>query len=682
MLKSDDKILDEFNKRLRSFVEGDNSKRDEINRCYYYRDYGAAPITEEDAMAAQVGSRGRITPIPVAAAIIKQVAGTEALKQKIVNYVPIDDAISPEADMMADSVKFIEHESRLGDESSIAMGDALLCGLGVVERGLDFTDKDMIAGKPTARRIFPGFAGYDTSVRAGDLNTRGRYVFSAEPVESESVDDYLMTLDMKPEQYQGNTSGYGGEEFFLDLITLDNRQNIELFYNYYWWDYIPIVDVYNPFLEDDLKQLLTQDTAVANLLGQLAEELKLDPFAPFFAMDSEDYKKFDETVEALEEISGYEIEVKKSKRMGRCYYKAQIVRGRVILKERSFVQKCFPLSFITGYYDENNSRYYGLMRPLSNIQDQLNTAMTNLERYSDKAIEGGGSYITGDVPSLQAVAASKAKSDSLTPLPAGTQVTPKAMPNTADVLIQHVRLLMELLPRSVGLTEEFLGRMTTGDMSSTLFGQVMQQSSAVLADFVINSSAFGRCQSQINIALTRLMAAQFDGMVIPLMSPSKNGEQYKRITKQNLARDYQIRDVERPRTQDEMQDAFNNWMALLPSLPPEIQATLWPIVAKYSPFDQEDKDAIKAAFAPAQPAQPDPIDQATREANVRMIEAQADKWKAEAEEKRALLPYKAEGEAASANRDNASATKTAVEAGKAAMMPEMINIPNQPTEPI
>ena len=676
-MKPDAKILEEFDKRLSRFTLADNSKRDEIHRCYYYRDYGRDNNTMLTSANPFNGSASNIVSIEkrfvtvnVAAPIVRAISGAEISQQKKVDYVPLSDAYNADADLMGDVAEFIDDISRSREERSQANEDALLCGIGATDSGLDFSDKSMIAGKPTRRRIFPGFVFYDTAVRGGRLNDSARFAGYGDPVESESLDEYMAMQGVKSEG--GGSSDY--TSYFLDLMHVDSRHDVEMLYTYYWWDYVPLYDVKNPFSDPkgSLGQLVLQDEAAANAIGKFVEEQQIEYTDPYWTLDAEAFKALQDTIDNISFMAGFEVELEypKKPRQGKCYYRAEIARGQIIRKGRCFTQSCFPMNFLTGFYDETNSRYYGLMRPLSEVQDQINESLSNLMQYNSEILSGGGAYITGNVPSLEALENSKAKTSKLTPLPPNTVVTAKAAPNAPQTLIEHVRLLMDLLPRTIGITEEFLGRMTSGDMTSSLYGQVMKQSMAVLANFANNSASYSKTEGQINIDLARLLAKQHEGMIIPLLSQGKNPDVYKRLYKNSLARAYAIRMVPRPLTLDEQQDTFNKWMELMPHLPPEMRAALIPVLAKYAPFDQDDKDKLIQAASP-QPLPPDPIDQATREATVRMTNAQSAKWEAEAREKDTLLPLKTQELAANANRDNAAAAKTAIEANQAFMMPRV-----------
>jgi hypothetical protein len=335
------------------------------------------------------------------------------------------------------------------------------------------------------------------------------------------------------------------------------------------------------------------------------------------------------TLEACTELLGLPpIEIEYSKRKGKCYYRAEFARGMLLSRSRSYTQGVHALNLVTGYYDEVAGIYYGLMRPLSFVQDALNVSISDFLGYARTASHGGSAYIEGSGEAIELIKKTKANEDSMTPVPKGTVITPKALPSTPQVLVEFIRLMMEVMPRTLGLGQEFLGVITSGDMTEALYGKIMKQSYAVLEDFANNSASADIDQGTIFVDLVRLMANANDGMILPVLSPNKKPETYVRLTKQNLAMEYAVRIVERPMTRDEKQNQFNALSQLLP----QFQAAgvnIVPVLAKLSTLESELKDELIQLSTP-QPPQPDPLNQALVQSQVNYQNATAKKQEAEA----------------------------------------------------
>lgn len=620
-------LIQEFNRNASNFFASTNVQRQEIYSSYEYRE-GHQWSGEEQAERKRKDKA--ITVINLAAPLIRAVSGTECMMDKKLAFVPIDDQYDDEADIMDDAVSYAQYASGYDSEQSLAREDAATCGIGATVTYLDMTKKNAIAGVPVVERIFPGFLGYDNSGRGGQINKKARWCFYADPVNSVKLDEYIESKleDSRKEPPMG-AGDY--KAFLMSFSRQENQHQIEFIYHYFWWKYDDIYDVANPFLEQgqELGAIIMQDEDVANLIGDVADKLKIDWQAGYWSLDKESFtamKNAMETVALLTDIELPELEF--SRRKGKCYYRAEFARGMLLSKSRSYTQGGHPLNFATGYFDEVLGIYYGMMRPISWVQDALNISVSDFLGYARSAAHGGNAYIKNAGEAFERIKKEKANEDSLTPLPQNAEVIPKSLPATPEVLIQFIRLMMEVMPRTLGLGQEFLGVITTGDMTESLYGKVMKQSFAVLANFANNSASYSVRQGEIFMDIIRLMADANDGMILPILSPGHEGPQYIRLRKQNLASEYAVRIVERPMTADERQETANNLSQLLP-VAKEFGVNLFPMYARYLNMDQKDRKEMVEMATP-KPQQPDPMNQALLQSQIRLGNAQAVKLEADA----------------------------------------------------
>jgi hypothetical protein len=193
----------------------------------------------------------------------------------------------------------------------------------------------------------------------------------------------------------------------------------------------------------------------------------------------------------------------------------------------------------------------------------------------------------------------------------------------------------------VGLTQEFMGVVTSGDMTDSLYGSVMRQSYAVLADFANSSSGAAKRTGEIFIDLVRLMAEANNGQVLPLLSPQNTGNDKIRLYKDSIGASYAIRVAQRPMTADEKKDAFLKLSQLAQNSTPEVQQMIMPIAIKYAPIDTQDRKEIEAMLQP-RPPMPDPMNEAMVKANLELLTADANLKNATAEEKRSTIQLKPE----------------------------------------
>ena len=659
-MMDDEALLSEFNKNVGDFFPATLKQRNEIYKSYEYRDcnqWQAEDLKERERLGKA------ITMVNLAAPLIRAVSGTEVMQDKALGFVAIDEDFNTDADIMSDGVEYAQHVSGYDSEQSLAREDAATCGIAGTVTYLDMSKKGAIAGVPMVERIFPGFLYYDNSSRGARLNDRARWCGYADPVDVDQLTDYMKE---KLNEKDVPESGGGGvfNDMLLSFSNQDNLHKIDMLYHYFWWEYDDIIDVANPFEKGSaLNATLIRDKDAAEMIGEMADRLNIDWEAAYFSFDTASYKDFRETLETVLLLTDTQIpSLETSKRKGKCYYRAEIARGHVLSKSRSYTQGGHPLNFITGYYDERQGIYYGMMRPLSYVQDALNMSISDFLSYARSASHGGSAYIKGSKDTLERLKKEKAHEDSLTPLPADAEVIGKALPNTPQVLVEFIRLMMEIMPRAVGLGQEFLGVITSGDMTDSLYGKVMRQSYAVLANFANNSASYSKRQGEIFVDIIKLMADANDGMILPILSPGKKAADYIRLKKQNLAREYAVRIVERPMTADERQDTFNKLSALLPQMQ-QAGANIVPILMRYAPLDQEDKDEMIELATP-KPQPPDPLNVALLQSQTRYQNASAAKLEADAQETSATIDAKLSEIQSSIEKNLAQADKARAESGK------------------
>lgn len=660
----DDRLLYDFHRNTMDFFAATALQRQEILRSYEYRDchqWSAKDLKERDRLDKTS------TIINMAAPLIRAVSGTEVLQDKKLDYVALDDALESDADAIGDAVSYAQYVSGYDAEQSTAREDAATCGIGATVTWLDMSIRGAIAGRPVVERVFPGFLFYDNSSRGVRLNERARWCGYADPVNSDELDDRIMRMDGKKPVYSfasGQSSGGDLSGYLSPFVQMARLTKIDFIYNYFWWEYEDIYDITNPFADEKsiLAQIVGMDDDAANVIGEAAQSIRIDWQAPAWSLTPEGYKDLQNALEVIEGITGVEVvKLNMSKRRGKCYYKAQIARGAVLEKSRCYTQNGFPLNFIPGYYDETQNIFYGMMRPLSYVQDALNVSLSDFLGYVKSAAHGGGAWITGPVDALESIKRTRANEDSITPLPLNTQVTPKALPSTPQALVEFIRLMMEIMPRALGLGQEFLGIITSGDMTDALYGKVMRQSYAVLANFANNSASYSRRQGEIFVDIVRLMADVEDGKSLPIIDTEPGGDRTFRLYRQNLASEYMVRIVERPMSADERQDTFNKLAELVPQY---LQAgiNIMPILSRYAPLDAKDRTELVQLSSP-QPQQPDPANQALVQSQINLGNAQAEKLVAEAASIRAALPYAEEKVESEIYKNNATAVKAYAESG-------------------
>lgn len=662
------------------FYETSTTQMAEIFRSYRYRDsYQHDTVS---GIRPEERDTKPLATVNLCAPLVRAVAGSEVMAANTLDFISTDPNFDAEADVLSDSVEWCQYVSDYYSQRAMAAEDAATCGIGAIVTYLDMTQQDFIAGVPVTERVAPMFLAYDKSPRGGQLNTKGRWCAYADPVSRDYMDEYIE----KNKEEGDEVSGGDYSEYILSYTYGDNQDDIEFIYHYFWREFTDIYDVANPFADKTnlLGMAVLNDDTVANMVGKFAADNALNWEAAYWTLDKESLDELKEVIETIQLLlQDTRIDdLEYSKRFGKAYYRAQFARGILLKKSLSYTQNGHALNFITGYHEENTGNYYGLMRPLSFIQDYLNITMADLMDYVRRATTGGSAYISftaGNGDSIERIMKGKLNEEALTPVPAGTEIVPKALPATAEHLTSFIQLMIELMPRALGLGQEFFGVITSGDMTDSLYGKIMKQSFAVLENWKNASAGSDLHQGYIFQDLVRLMAEANDGMVLPMLSADGTKQAFFSLTTQSLASSYTIRIVERPLTKDERQQTFNKLAQLAPQAA-QAGVNLFPMLARYAPMDASDREEMVKLATP-QPPQPDPLDRATREATIAFTQAEAQRSsaiaaKTQAETQRMLQTGQLdqisatadiEKKLASTELDKAKAAETVANVGMASM---------------
>ena len=649
------KILKEFTANLTDFFAVTSAQRDEIYRSFLYMDNhlvdsenrltSSTSLTASSSLAGDLLSgnkrRANISLLP---AIIRGVAGSEVMQERHIDIVPIDgDEYDIEADIMDDTVSYAQYASQWKGKWDMAKRDAAVCGIGATITHLDMTRKDYASGIPRVDRKHPSFLFYDTSGRGQELNTTAQWCGYADPMKVDDLVDYinrnqdpslddLVALDVDNVGDQGFAAQFMQGKANTDIL-------LDMLYHYFWKEDETVYDTQNLISTDPIfAQVMDKDNVAVELMARWATDSNVNIDAPYWTLDKDQYKDLQKTIKAIETLSEQEFEIKKSSRDVKVFYRAEVGMGRIIKYSKCFSQKEFPLNFVTGYFDEALGVYYGFTRPLSFVQDALNIVMDDLLEYSHGAATGGKIYISGVGDELKILKDSKANEDDVTPVPADAVITPKELASTPQVLLSTAQLLIELLPRSIGVGQEFLGILTTGKMTDSLFGRIIKQSFAALADISNSSAGYSRRQGYLFIDLMTSVAKAEDGRILPVLSPGHTDKDYFKLTQQNIAREYSIRVMERPVTEDERMENMKMLIQLQPQLA-QTGVNIMPAIIDDMRMDYSKKEELLKMMAPKKP---DPMSIESIKANINLLNSQAAKLAAEAKETEATLPQQAQ----------------------------------------
>jgi hypothetical protein len=577
-----------------------------------------------------------VSVINMTAPLIRHITGNEIMQRNRLDFIPRGEDLDPSMDVMGDAADYVQDVSGFKTQQTIASEDALTCGLGGTTTYFDYSDKDIPWGKPKIERIFPGFLIYDTTVRSRNLASRSRYVGYIEPVASEWLDEYIEEkLGKEGAGANGAFGGdFGGRIDFLDYFGNSEFDDVDILYHLEWYENEDIYDVANPLREEMLKRVVQQSDEYATILGDQVEDLGLDVRAGLFSLTKEEFSKVKDLIAFVYESLGEDVpKLDHNKRKGRKYYRAEFARGACLVCVPNWSQTGFSTNVKTGYYDEVRGYFYGLIQHLLPVQRALNQTFSDLLEYYENMPKGGMYAELDALPDKEMFEASRAQSKRTTLLNngaiSGGKMMPKESPTVPVGLVEFFRLLMEVLPRTVGLDQQFFGIMQSGDMTNALYGRMMKQAHAVLAHFFDSDREYLQRQGRLFVEAVKMWAENNDGMQLQRLSPGKDQAAYFRLYEDEIADEYDVKIVERPITEEQKQEDFNKLTELYRGANPQTQQLLFPILIAKAPIEAEDKDKVLAALQP-QPPQPNPVDEAMTKATVKLTEMQAMEAKARA----------------------------------------------------
>lgn len=650
---SDEKILHRWSEATGSFLNSSriNEFRKQI-RLHY--DVQANRQWQFEESADREADGKPVTVINLVSPMIKQISGNQIMNRINIEYVPRVDQFSDfaqEADIIDDAVDKIEDTSGFKVADGQSDEDVLTCGLAGTRTYFDYTNPKAPWGEPKTDRIFPGFLLYDHTVRNRSPNEKGRYAAVVEPVSSEWLSTYMEEhLGEGSYEVPSSSNGYSGRSEFLDFFNEDDFNDVDMLYFFEWYEMEDIYDVFNPFKEitDSFQEPFNEEqadiqAAIFDTIGSVTQDIQLDLRQSLLSVNKKGYGKLREAMQLIYKFLGEEYQpIKSNKRKGKFYYRAEIARGRVIKKSANWSQTGFSINFKTGYYDEIKNIYFGVLRYMMPVQENLNRAVSDYIEYLESVPKGGMYAELGAIPEKRSFEASRAQSKRVTLVnkDALTQgrIQQKEIPVAPGGLVDFIRLMTEMLPRTVGLNQEYFGSLTSGRIDNALFGRLYKQGSAVMANFFLSKKEYLRRQGQLWVEAAKLWAENNDGQLLMRISPGKDQERYFRLTLDNLADEYDIAAVERTETAEERQENFNKLLELQGRMN---NIDIMPIAMKYAPFEEDDKDAIMQLMQPPPPPQPDPIQQALIEANVNLTNAQAAEANADAQAKQINTAIKA-----------------------------------------
>lgn len=618
-------ILEQFYERLGRFIKSSavTSWRAELKR-----NFNAMASDQWNVNDYQERERRKkpSTTFNNSACLIRCISGYEIVNRSKIDYYSRLPINNNNADMIGDVVDYIQDDSGFFSQSSQATEDVLVCGLGATVTEFDYFSPSAEYGQIEEKRIFSGHLLYDNQIRSRNLNRNARWAGYVQPVASDWLDEELK--DKGVYDYTAAT-GVSAQEIisFWDSYTLVD--NIDVIFNYEWREPEKIYRCKNPFTPDminDQRPLEGANTTIGNFIGAAAvsmeENLGIDLQKGVFILDASDYKKYRETLSGITEITGIPFESTGKSGERHKYYQARIARGCIIDWQESWCQDRFTITYKTGYFDEKRNCFYGVMRDMLPIQQELNRAISDYVSYLESVPKGGQEIEIDAVDDINAYIKNRVNEQDVTVYQPGglAKSRPKPVPQQIAGLTEFISFCREQLAAVLGLTMDFVGAVESGNMSALLYGKIVRQSRLVLAPIMDSNVEYLRSKGSVYLSAAKVLIENSNGMILRRMSGGKSNQDYESIDVSALSGEYDIVVTDKPMTDDERQESFNRMIELYGKAQ---NPALLVLAIEDAPIDEEKKQRALQAMQPPPPPQPSETDIAMVQSQIAMQNAQA-----------------------------------------------------------
>lgn len=586
--------------------------------------------------------------------IIRAVSGFQIQNRLDINFSPRksgDDA-SGFSDMAQKGYRYIMKDSNAKYEDSRAFKDMLICGVGFVHHRMGYERN--LNGEVEAARVFPGFVFWDSSARGKNLrdmnwisvvSVKDKTAEGYEDEDGESTDEYSGTVD---------TTGIAtGDDQVLRFFSYTNVADTELSieHDYQWREKEDVYRIKNPLLMDgnnlredivnlDLSQFGIQGNPILEYFATKTRgEFGIDPEDQVWFFDRAGWRRFKSEIAAHNEmLAGFgimPIELDKPLKQKKwVYYRATICRGAIKDISKNISSERFATLAMTGEFSETDQMFTGLVRHMKSPQRGLNQTLSDFQTYIRSNPRGGiimetdatddpqgfaNSYLLGrDVSFVNSGAI------------AGGKVMPKPVSPLATGVLDLISYFGDAIMTAAGVTPEFMGQMTSKDMTGVLQGQIIRQTLTMLSEYQDSYAQFMHDQARLCVDFLRTMAENENGRLLPNIGGDEN-EKYFELVYDPFVMEYDVEVSESPQLPNERQIMVDRlWRMQEKLLALGRGENLFPIILEFEDVPNDKKKAILQAITPPPPPAPDPVQVALLDSQAKDSYASAQKKQMEA----------------------------------------------------
>lgn len=553
------------------FVAGDQWKPEEKA---YLQKHGRPPITFN-----------RVAPI------IRAVIGTEITNRQEVRYLPREAGDNAGVEIWTEAGRWFRDQSDAGDAESDAFYDVVVGGMGWTETRIDYEESadgeaevnridpfemlvDCSAKKRNltdrrrqwrvkrvpcseAMEMFPGFTKHDLHAQWADLGTIG--------------DDKAVDQDQADLYEDDDTNANDG---------LDRDDDSEItIVQCMWWERETVHELIDP------------------MTGQRTE------------MSAEEFRTIDDR---FKKLLGRRIPSIKRKRR---IYKQAFLGRKMLDQSDAQSQKGWLIQPITGFRDEVEHNWFGMVRAMKDPQRWANKWLSQTMHILNSQAKGGLVMETNAATNQRDFERSWAKSEAISWVAPGTIRNGGMQPKPVAQFPAGFFNLMEYAINSVrdvtGVNLEMLG-MREADQPGVLEYQRRQQGMVMLAGLFASLKLYRKAQGRVMLDLMQNYLA--DGRLIRITGEER--AQYVPLAAQQDM-EYDIIVDEAPTSPNQKEIVWAAAQNMWGQFPPQVQAAM----IEYAPYPESVVQKMKQGYQQAmQPPPPDPRIQADVQETMSTVE--------------------------------------------------------------
>ena len=525
------------------------------------------------------------------APLVNAVVGSEINNRREVQYFPREMGDAKASEILSAAAEWFRDQSEAEDEESEAFQDVVIAGMGWSDTCLDFEeDPD---GAPKIVRLDPLKMGWDCNATKPNLQGAERLWYIDEkplcdvkelfpdnaPEELHAGWAKSLLKDPKDPHDQDSSNMYDGTQSEEDFEA--NPRKMCTVIECRWLE----------------KETYFRGPAIDPMTGQMTGQLK---------------EYTEEQAKLIQaQMPGFRI-VKQTRKVVKRAFLGSVLLGEP--DQPPVPPGLFGWECITGYRDQSDGQFYGIVRAVKDPQRWANKFLSQVMFLLNSQSKGGIMAERGAFENDQQAEESWAKTDAITWMKQGSLSGdgPRALPKpTAQFPTGFFALFnesKEAISQVTGLSQEFIGTREV-DQAGVLEHQRKQSSLNILASLFNSLRRYRKRQGRVMLHLIQNYLS--DGRLIRIAGNDK--KQYVPLTKDAItSATYDIIVDDAPTSPNEKERTWGILTQLLPLFKDMLDPQSAMEILEYSPLPAsmvekwKKKMADEAAKKAAEPPKPTP----------------------------------------------------------------------------